>query len=65
MPGVETLIRQTSDSPVQIENSKQFRESIELRLTEFTKAVDFVKRNDIPGGVAMLRDGSGTAVQRI
>lgn len=65
LPGVETLIRQTSDSPVQIENSKQFRESIELRLTEFTKAVDFVKRNDIPGGVAMLRDGSGTAVQRI
>lgn len=65
LPGVETLIKQTSDSPVQIENSKQFRESIELRLTEFTKAVDFVKRNDIPGGVAMLRDGSGTAVQRI
>nr|HAQ93666.1 histidine kinase [Afipia sp.] len=65
LPGVDTLIRQISDSPVQIENSKQFREFIELRLAEFTKAVDFVKRNDIPGGVAMLRDGSGTAVQRI
>ncbi|WP_425994171.1 sensor histidine kinase [Afipia sp. DC4300-2b1] len=65
LPGIDTLTRQISDSPVQIENSKKFREFIELRLAEFTKAVDFVKRNDIPGGVAMLRDGSGTAVQRI
>jgi len=58
--GVDTLARQTSDSPVQIENSKQLRES-----AEFAKAVDYVKRDDIPGGVAMLRDGSSTTVQRI
>lgn len=57
---VDTLARQTSDSPVQIENSKQLRES-----AEFAKAVDYVKRDDIPGGVAMLRDGSSTTVQRI
>lgn len=65
LPGVDTLIRQTSDSQVQIENSKQLRETVELRLAEFTEAVDYVKRNDVPGGVAMLRDGSDTAVQRI
>lgn len=65
LPGVDTLKKQTSDSPVQIENSKQLREFVELRLAEFIKAVDYVKRDDIPGGIAMLRDGNSTAVQRI
>lgn len=65
LPGVDTLKKQTIDSPVQIENSKQLREFVELRLAEFIKAVDYVKRDDIPGGIAMLRDGSSTAVQRI
>jgi hypothetical protein len=64
-PGVDKLANLTIDSPVQIESSKQLREAIGSRLAEFTKAVDYVKRDDIPGGIAMLRDGSGTAVQRI
>ncbi len=64
-PGVDKLTNLTIDSPVQVESSKQLREAIESRLAEFTKAVDYVKRDDIPGGIAMLRDGSGAAVGRI
>lgn len=63
--GVEKLAGLTRDSPVQIENIKRLREAVELRLIEFTKAIDFVKQNNIPGGIAMLRDGSGNAVQRV
>ena len=64
-PGMDQLANLTVDSAVQIENSKQLREAINSRLDEFRQAADFVKRNDIPGGIAMLRDGSGAAVQRI
>jgi len=64
-PGVDKLAKITSDNPVQIENSKLLRAAADLRLSEFAKAVDFVKQNDIPGGVAMLRDGTGTSVQRV
>ena len=64
-PGVDKLAKITSDNPVQIQNSKLLRAAADLRLSEFAKAVDFVKQNDIPGGVAMLRDGTGTSVQRV
>ncbi len=65
LPGLDKLSALTSDSPVQIESAKQLRAAIQSRLAEFAKAVDYVKRDDIQGGIAMLRDGSGTAVQRI
>ncbi|MBX9822464.1 sensor histidine kinase [Afipia birgiae] len=63
--GVAKLAIQTNDSAVQIEHTKQLRAAVESRLAEFTKAIDFVKQNDIPGGVAMLRDSSNSAVQRV
>ena len=46
----------TSDNPVQIENTKRLRAPIQARLEEFAKTIDFVKRNDIAGGIAMLRE---------
>lgn len=63
--GVDKLAALTTDSPVQIDNVKQLRIAVESRLADFAKAIDYVKRNDIPGGVAMLRDGSGASVQRV
>jgi signal transduction histidine kinase len=63
--GLEKLANLTIDSALQVENSKQLRAAAESRLEEFAKAIDFVKRNDVPGGIAMLRDGSSAAVQRI
>ena len=63
--GVDKLAALTTDSPVQIDNVKQLRTAMESRLADFAKAIDYVKRNDIPGGVAMLRDGSGASVQRV
>ena len=50
----------TSDNPVQIENSRRLRAPVEARLAEFAKAIDFVKRNDVAGGVAMLRQAGAS-----
>ena len=63
--GIDQLAALTTDSPVQVENSKQLREAINVRLDEFKRAVEFVTRSDIPGGTEMLRNGSNAAVQRI
>jgi signal transduction histidine kinase len=66
LPDVDKLAKLTTDNPVQIENSKLLRPPVQARLDEFAKAVDFVKRNDISGGVAMLREaGAGDSVVRI
>jgi signal transduction histidine kinase len=66
IPDVEKLAALTSDDPVQIESAKKLRAAVDERLAEFAKAVDFVKRNDTAGGVAMLRDaGAGAAVRAI
>jgi signal transduction histidine kinase len=45
----------TVDNPAQIENSKRLREQVNARLDEFAATIDFVKRNDVAGGIAMLR----------
>jgi signal transduction histidine kinase len=60
LPDVDKLATLTADNPVQIENSKQLRPPVEARLQEFAKAVDFVKHNDVAGGVAMLREASAS-----
>ncbi|MBN9596917.1 MAG: CHASE3 domain-containing protein [Afipia sp.] len=64
-PAMERLANLTTDSSLQIDNTKQLRAAITMRLAEFAKAIEFVRRNDIPGGVAMLRDGSNAAVERV
>jgi signal transduction histidine kinase len=66
IPDVDKLIKLTSDNPVQTELANKLRSAVGERLTEFAKAVDFVKRNDVVGGIAMLRDpGAGAAVRTI
>jgi signal transduction histidine kinase len=46
--------------------ANKLRSAVGERLAEFAKAIDFVKRNDTPGGVAMLRDpGAGVSVRAI
>lgn len=62
---LDQLTRLTNDSPEQTAKTKALREAVNARLAEFATAVDFVKRNDIPGGVAMLRDGTSTVVRQI
>ena len=64
LPDVDKLAKLTSDNPVQIENSKRLRPPVEARLQEFAKAVEFVKRNDVAGGVAMLREASASDTVR-
>ena len=65
-PRLDSLTTLTTDNPLQIQNSKVLREAVTARVEEFAKAVDFVKRNDVAGGVAMLRDSSaGTSVRQI
>jgi signal transduction histidine kinase len=66
LPDVDKLATLTSDNPVQVENSKQLRPPVQARLEEFAKAIDFVRRNDIAGGVAMLREaGVSDSVARM
>jgi signal transduction histidine kinase len=66
IPDVEKLIKLTSDNPVQTGLADKLRSAVGERLTEFAKAIDFVKRNDSAGGVAMLRDpGAGASVRSI
>jgi signal transduction histidine kinase len=66
VPDVDKLIALTSDNPVQTESANKLRSAVGERLAEFAKAIDFVKRNDPVGGVAMLRDpGAGASVRTI
>jgi signal transduction histidine kinase len=66
IPDVEKLIKLTSDNPVQTELADRLRSAVGERLTEFAKAIDFVKRSDTAGGIAMLRDpGAGASVRAI
>ena len=66
LPDVDKLAKLTRDNPVQTESSNRLRPPVQARLEEFAKAIDFVKRNDIAGGVAMLREaGASDSVQRM
>jgi signal transduction histidine kinase len=66
LPDVDTLAKLAGDNPAQVQNSKKLRPPVEARLQEFAKAIDFVKRSDIAGGIAMLRQaGASDSVQRI
>src|SRR6201746_1691026 len=66
IPDVDKLIKLTSDNPVQADLANKLRSAVGERLAEFAKAIDFVKRSDTAGGIAMLRDpGAGVAVRAI
>jgi len=65
-PDIDKLTGLAGDNPVQLENSKKLREPVQARLDEFAQAIDFVKRNNIAGGIAMLRQaGPSDSVRRI
>ncbi|SHM32410.1 sensor histidine kinase [Bradyrhizobium lablabi] len=66
LPDVDKLMQLTGDNSVQRENVKRLRPPVEARLAEFAQAVDFVKRNDTAGGIAMLREaGASDSVRKI
>jgi signal transduction histidine kinase len=66
LPDVDKLAQLARDNPVQAENARQLRPLVEARLAEFARAIEFVKRNDIAGGIAMLREaGASDSVQNI
>jgi signal transduction histidine kinase len=66
VPDVYKLTQLVADNPVQVENARQLRPLVEARLAEFSKAIQFVKRNDIAGGIAMLREAEASdSVQKI
>ncbi len=66
LPDLEELARSTTDNPVQVRNIKQLRASVEARLQEFARFVDFLKRNDKESARTMSRTvAAGETVQRI
>jgi signal transduction histidine kinase len=64
-PGVDKLLGLTGDNKVQIEDGQRLRSAVESRLSELRKAVDFVRQDNVAGGVAMLRGGDADSVQTI
>ena len=58
IPAIDKLARLAGDNPVQIENSEKLRAPIQERLVQLAKAIEFVKRNDGAGGIALLRQSS-------
>jgi signal transduction histidine kinase len=60
VPAIDKLARLAGDNPVQIENSKRLRGPVLARLDKFAEVIDFVKRNDAAGGIALLHE-SGTS----
>jgi signal transduction histidine kinase len=66
VPDAEKLVRLTGDNAVQVENSKTLKPEVAARLKEFARTIDFARRGDTAGGVAMLREvGSGDSSLRI
>lgn len=66
LPGVARLENLTTDNPTQVEAMAKLRAAVVTRLDEFTRAVNFVKNNDLAGGVEMLRAaGAGDSVRII
>ena len=66
LPDIDKLTQLSADNSVQAEHARQLRPNVEARLVEFAKAIDFVKRNDTAGGVAMLREaGASDSVRKI
>ena len=66
LPDIDKLVQLTADNPAQAENTRQLRAPVEARLAEFARAVAFVKRNDIAGGIAMMREAGGSdSVQKV
>jgi signal transduction histidine kinase len=66
LPDVDKLIQLSGDNSVQVEKARQLRPPVEARLAEFARAIQFVKRNDTAGGIAMLREaGANDSVQKI
>ena len=63
---LSNLQKLTADNPEQVKSVNQLREAIDARLAEFAEAIDFAKRQDLAGGIAMLRrPNAGEAVRRI
>jgi signal transduction histidine kinase len=66
LPGLDKLAHLTGDNSVQADNVRRLRTPVEARLMEFARLIDFVKHNDIAGGIAMLREaGASDSVRRI
>jgi signal transduction histidine kinase len=64
-PDFERLATITSDNPAQIASVAKFRPALEARLAELDTAIGFVKRDDIAGGVAMLRNSKSDNGSRL
>lgn len=57
-PDLDALAKATADNPVQIENARKLRTAIEKRLDQFTKEMNFVKRNQPGDAVALVREAA-------
>ncbi len=64
LPDVEKLIALTNDNPVQVDATSKLAPAVRSRLVELARAMDFAKRNDLKGGIEMLRSAGPSAAVR-
>lgn len=62
LPDVAKLQQLTSDNPVQVENVRRLRSAIEGRLDQFAREMDFVKRGEPAGAVALVREAAAGTI---
>jgi signal transduction histidine kinase len=55
-PDLDKLVKLTTDNPVQTKNVGNLRAAVEERLGQFAKEMDFIKRGEPAGAVALLRE---------
>ncbi|HEV7634021.1 MAG TPA: CHASE3 domain-containing protein [Bradyrhizobium sp.] len=58
LPDVDKLSQLTADNPVQVENIKRLRPTVETRLDQFAKEMNFVEQNQPDGAVALVREAA-------
>jgi signal transduction histidine kinase len=59
IPDVDKLAQLTADNPAQIESVGKLRTAIDMRLGQFAREMDFVKRDQPAGAVALVREAAG------
>jgi signal transduction histidine kinase len=66
LPAIDKLKQLAGDNPFQMQKTRELQAQVEGRLKEFAGIIDFGKRNDAAGGLAMMRAaGTNDSVQQI
>ncbi len=58
VPYADKLAQLTVDNPLQVENVKKMRAAIDIRLDQFRREMDFIKRDEPASAAALVREAA-------